>query len=68
MPKSKNKKDHKKRVNARNQRLKDQKNKFQKIQHQMLMNLIEEEKKKGAFNNLPNVDSIGDMNIDGPII
>jgi hypothetical protein len=69
MPKSKNRKDHKKRVNARNQRIKAQRSKIQKIQHDMLMKMIEQEKNKGMFNNLPNIDSVGgDINIDGPVI
>jgi hypothetical protein len=66
---SKAKKDHRKRVNARNQRIKAQKNRFQKMQQEALMKMIEDEKKKGSFDNLPNIDSIGgDINIDGPII
>ncbi len=69
MAKSKNKKDHKKRVGARNQRIKEQKLKFQKAQQEMLMKLIEQEKNKGMFDNLPNIgSSSGDINVDGPLI
>lgn len=70
MPKSKNKKDHKKRVNARNQKIQEQKNRYQKLQKDFLMKMIEEEKNKGMYNNLPSVDlgTGGDINIDGPVI
>lgn len=69
MAKSKNKKDHKKRVNARNQRIKEQKSRLQKMQQDMLMRMIDQEKNKGMFDNLPTIDPVGgDINIDGPII
>ena len=69
MPKSRNKKDHKKRVSARNQKINDQKKHFQKAQHDMLMRMIEQEKNKGMFDNLPNIDSIdGEISVDGPLI
>jgi hypothetical protein len=69
MAKSKNKKDHKKRVEARNQRIKEQRLKFQKVQQEMLMKLIDQEKNKGMFDNLPNIGPPGgDINIDGPLI
>lgn len=53
MPKSKNRKDHKKKVASRRTRIEQEKNKFQKLQKEMLMKLIEQEKQKGMFENNP---------------
>jgi len=72
MPKSKNRKDHKKKVAARNLQIKLAKEKYQKMQKEMLMKLIEQEQQKGLFDNLPSVPSIPSVvpnispNLDGP--
>ena len=63
MPKSRHRKNHKKKVNARSQKIKDDKNKLLKAQKEFLMRMIEEEQKKGQFDNLPGMD---DPIIDGP--
>ena len=70
MPKSKNKKDHKKRVAVRNKKIADDRKGIQKIQQDFLMKMIDQEKNKGLFNNLPNIDPVvgGEIGIDGPII
>jgi hypothetical protein len=70
MPKSKNKKDHKKRVAVRNKKIADDRKRIQKIQQDFLMKMIDQEKNKGLFNNLPNIDPVvgGEIGIDGPII
>ena len=65
MAKSKNRKDHKKKVAARNEKIKKDAEKYQKFQREMLMKMIEEEKKKGMFDNMPQIPSVS-TNIDGP--
>jgi hypothetical protein len=53
MGKSKNRKDHKKKSAARTERLKVEKRRQEKLQREFIMNLIEQEKNKGMFDNLP---------------
>lgn len=67
MPKSKNRKEHKKKVAARNIKIKHDKDKYQNIQKELLMKLIEDEKKRGLYENL---SQVGDNNlpIEGPSI
>lgn len=57
MPKSKNRKDHKKKVAARNKKISDQKEKMEKMQNQFLMDMIKREQEKGAFDNTKSVES-----------
>lgn len=66
MPKSRHRKDHKKKVAARNERIKNEKRKIEKAQRDFIMNLIKKEQESGAFENNPTVTENGI--IDGPII
>ena len=71
MPKTKHRKDHKKKDAARNEKLKQEKSRIQKMQREMLMNMIEQERQKGLFDNTPQIPSIpsvipNDTNLDGP--
>lgn len=70
MATSKNKKDHKKRVQARNNRIANEKSQAQKFQREFIMNLIKEEQGKGMFENTPSLNSpiIDTSSIDSPII
>ena len=81
MTKVRTKKEHKKRVAKRNNILLQEKARMQKAQKAFLMNLIEEEKKKGLFDNqvqmtgdfqptfeLPVVGNIQSTTQQGPII
>ena len=70
MATSKNKKDHKKRVQARNNRIANEKARAQKFQKEFIMNLIKEEQSKGMFENTPSLNSpiIDTSSIDSPII
>ena len=70
MATSKNKKDHKKRVQARNNRIANEKSRAQKFQKEFIMNLIKEEQGKGMFENTPSLNSpiIDTSSIDSPII
>jgi hypothetical protein len=62
MPKSKNRKDHKKKVAARNQKLAENKRRVEKAQREFIMDLIKREQENGAFENTPNIS------IDGPTV
>jgi hypothetical protein len=64
MPKSRNRKDHKKKSQARSQRIAQEKRKMEKMQREMIMNIIEQEKQKGMFENLPQINPT----IEGPQI
>lgn len=66
MPKSKNRKDHKKKSQARIQKISLEKRKQEKMQREMIMQLIEQEKQKGMFENLPQINPTSHINIDGP--
>lgn len=54
MAKVRTKKEHKKRVAKRNNILNQERKRFEKEHKNLLMRLIEEEKNKGMFENLPN--------------
>jgi hypothetical protein len=62
---TKHRKDHKKKLAARKERLAQEKVKAQKYQKDFIMNLIKQEQEKGMFENNP---TIGDPVFDGPII
>jgi hypothetical protein len=64
--KSKNRKNHKKKVAARNQRLKEQKARTEKFQREFIMNLIKQEQEKGLFENTQTLTD-GPV-LDGPIL
>jgi hypothetical protein len=74
MGKSKHRKDHKKKSAARTERLKVEKRKQEKAQREFIMKLIDQERQKGLFENLPQIDpvtSIENPQIDltqGPVI
>lgn len=79
MPKSKNRKNHKKKVASRNQKISQEKRRVEKYQREFLMKLIEAEKQKGLFDNgtmsgpiidtqIPNFEVVEGPNLDGPSI
>jgi hypothetical protein len=57
-------KEHRKKVQARNAKLKQQKAKVEKMQREFIMNLIKQEQEKGMFENNPTVTPA----IEGPVI
>jgi len=69
MGNSKHRKNHKKKLQARKNRIEQQKNRVQKLQREFIMNLINQEKEKGLFENTPSisVDTQGPI-IEGPTI
>jgi hypothetical protein len=69
MSKSKHRKNHKQKVQARNNRIANEKVRAQKVQREFIMNLIKDEQGKGMFENTPSINSpIIDGSIDGPTI
>jgi hypothetical protein len=67
MPKSKHRKNHKQKVQARRNRLASEKAHAQKLQREFIMNLIKQEQDKGMFENMPTLDTQGPI-LDGPIV
>lgn len=67
-------KEHRKKVEARNGRLKNEKAKLEKMKREFIMKLIEQEKQKGMFENNPTIDPINsagpsiDTTLEGPQI
>lgn len=72
MAKSKHRKNHKAKVNARNEKINQQKKKIEKLQKEFLMNIIKKEQEKGLFDNNktiePLVDNAPVIEIEGPSI
>lgn len=69
MPKSKARKNHKSKVEARRVAVKNETTKAQKFQKEFIENLIKQEQEKGLFNNNITLDPV--MNgpiIEGPIL
>jgi hypothetical protein len=68
-------KEHRRKVEARNNKLKQEKSKVQKLQREFIMNMIKQEQEKGMFENTPTINSINpvdvpqiDTTIEGPSI
>lgn len=63
-------KEHRKRVQARNLRIEQEKKKREKFQREFIMNLIKQEQEKGMFDNNPNLDgmTLGSPTLDGPTL
>lgn len=59
MPKSKKRKNHKKKVDARNKKISDQKRRMEKAKEKFIMDMIKREQEKGAFENTDTIDPIG---------
>ena len=65
-------KKHRKKVEARNNRLKNEKARLEKAKREFIMKLIEQEKQKGMFDNNPTIDPINkdvpsvDITLEGP--
>lgn len=70
MPKSRNRKEHKKKVSKRNNKINEEKTKLKNAQRDFFMKLIEEEKKKGLFDSNPLIEgpTMDDPILDGPEI
>ncbi len=64
--KSKHRKNHKQKLEARKKRIAQEKSRNEKLQREFIMNLIKQEQDKGLFNNTPSLD--GGPMIDGPMM
>ena len=58
MPKSRNRKNHKKKVAARNKRIADNKRRMEKAQREFINELIKREQEKGAFDDTPTIEPV----------
>ena len=58
-------KEHRKKVQARNNKIKQQKTKMENMQREFIMNLIKQEQEKGMFENNPSLS--GPIVGDGPM-
>lgn len=68
MPKSRNRKNHKALSAKRSEQTSLKKKKLEKAQRDFLMKLIEQEKNKGLFDNLPQINPGSGLDTNGPII
>jgi hypothetical protein len=73
MPKSRNRKKHKSKLAARNSKIKNNKNKLEKMKREFIMDLIKKEQEIGLFNNNPDIKPIDifddqKLDIEGPSI
>ncbi len=62
---SKHRKNHKQKLEARKRRLADEKKKTEKFQREFIMNLIKQEQEKGLFDNTQTLEP---TSTDGPIL
>ena len=65
MPKSRNRKNHKKKVAARNAKIKNAKRTQEKAQREFIMDLIKKEQEGGAFENTPDISIVDGPTVDG---
>lgn len=71
MATSKAKKEHKKKVEKRNQKIREEKSKMEKMKREFIMNLIKQEQEKGLFDNNATLEpvlngSVIDATLAGP--
>lgn len=70
MPKSRHRKNHKKKTAARKKQVLENKSRMDKLQRKFLMDLIQREQEKGMFNNTTPITELDQATIqtEGPII
>lgn len=68
MGKSRHRKDHKKKANARKVKMKSENNRMEKAKKNFIMDLINREKEKGLYDNNAIVPSVDGPIIEGPSI
>ena len=68
MPKSRLRKNHKQKVDTRNKKIKENKDRVEKMQREYIMNLIKQEQEKGLFENNTLLNPQDGPVIDGPMI
>jgi hypothetical protein len=66
---SKHRKNHKQKLEARKKRIAEEKKKREKFQRDFIMNLIKQEQEKGLFDNTQNLDQVTEGPVEnGPVI
>lgn len=65
---SKHRKNHKQKLEARKKRLSDEKKKTEKFQREFIMNLIKQEQEKGLFDNTQTLNPTEGPVLNGPIV
>ena len=65
MPTAKHRKNHKQNAQYRKIKVEEAKKKYQKMQKDLLMKLIDQEKLSGMFDNLPSINPPS-LNTDAP--
>jgi glycyl-tRNA synthetase beta subunit len=65
---SKHRKNHKEKLEARKKRLADEKKKTEKFQREFIMNLIKQEQEKGLFDNTQTLNPTEGPVLNGPIV
>ena len=74
MPTAKHRKNHKQKAQSRKIKVEEAKKKYQKMQKDLLMKLIDQEKLSGMFDNLPSINppslitDAPQLDISGPSI
>ncbi len=69
MAKSRHRKDHKKKLQARKENIANNKRKMEKMKAEFINQLIEQERKKGMFDNMPEGPTVdGPLNSDGSVV
>jgi hypothetical protein len=70
MGNSKHRKNHKQKLQARKEKIQQEKNKAQKIQKEFIMNLIKKEQERGMYNDVPTIQPVESIStqIEGPSI
>ena len=66
MAKSRNRKGHKQKVAARNQKIKDMRNRYGKYQKMMIEEMIKKEQEKGLFDDAKLEQDPNQIIVDGP--
>jgi hypothetical protein len=62
-------KEHRRKVQARNNKIKQKKDGIQKMQREYIMNMIKQEQEKGMFENTQSINPLdGATIIEGPAI
>jgi len=61
-------KEHRKKIQARNNKIKQEKNRTEKLQREFIMNLINKEQERGLFDNNQDINKINSTQIEGPSI
>ena len=61
-------KEHRRKIHARNNKIKQDKHRTEKLQREFIMNLINKEQERGLFDNNQDINKINSTQIEGPSI